>query len=88
VNFEEEKIILFFKDNLILRDLLTKQITHLNIGIKKPINLWSDTLLDTIGLILSLCKKLAVLNFGDVFMTRMFAVPFFFCRQKLVCHQL
>jgi hypothetical protein len=35
VNFEEEKIILFFKDNLVLRDLLTKQITHLNIGIKK-----------------------------------------------------
>jgi len=63
---------------LVLRDLLTKQITHLNIDIKKPVDQWSDTLLKIIALILSLCKKLTVLNFGDMFITRKFKTPVFF----------
>ncbi|CAF3983863.1 unnamed protein product [Rotaria sordida] len=63
INFEEEIIYQYLTDNLVLRDLLTKQITHLNIDIKKPVDPWSDTLLNIIALILSLCKKLTVLNF-------------------------
>jgi len=68
---------------LVLRDLLTKQITHLNIDIKKPVDYWSDTLLNIIALILSLCKKLTVLNFGDIFITRKFAIPFFFLSSEI-----
>ncbi|CAF3888562.1 unnamed protein product [Rotaria sp. Silwood1] len=67
INFEEKIIYQYLT---VLRDLLTKQITHLNIDIKKPVDYWSDTLLNIIALILSLCKKLTVLNFGDMFITR------------------
>ncbi len=50
--------------------MLTKQITHLSIDIKKPIDLVSRTAPKIFGLILSLCKRLTVLNFCDVFLTR------------------
>ncbi|CAF0742977.1 unnamed protein product [Rotaria sordida] len=50
INFEEEIIYQYLTDNLVLRDLLTKQITHLNIDIKKPVDPWSDTLLNIIAL--------------------------------------
>jgi hypothetical protein len=61
---------LFFKDNLILRDLLNKQITHLNFDIKKPAEYCSKTVSKILVLILSLCEKLTDLNFGDMFLTR------------------
>ncbi len=61
---------LFFKDNLVLRDLLTKQITHLYIDMKKPADLCSEIVLNIFLLILSLCEKLTVFNFCDVHITR------------------
>ncbi|CAF2587448.1 unnamed protein product [Rotaria sp. Silwood2] len=83
INFEEEIIYQYLTDNLVLRDLLTKQITHLNIDIRKPVDHWSDTLLNIIALILSLCKILTVLNFGDMFITRKFKIPFFFLSSEI-----
>jgi len=62
--------ILFFTDDLVLRDLLTKQITHLNIHIIKPAEYWSKTVLNIFRLITSLCKKLTVLHFCDMFITQ------------------
>ncbi len=50
--------------------MLTKQITHLSIDIKEPIDLVSKTVPKIFGLILSLCKRLSVLNFCNVFLTR------------------
>ena len=60
----------FIEDNLIFRDLLTKQITHLNIDIKKSTDSISAILADCFGSILTLCQNLIVLNYGDVFPTR------------------
>ncbi len=66
------KIIFFFfiEDNLILCDLLAKQITHLKIDIKTKTPRWSETVSKIFDLILSLCKKLTVLNFCDMFRKR------------------
>jgi hypothetical protein len=58
------------KGDLILRDLLNKQITHLNIDIKKATEDYSETVSNIFALILSLCKNLTDLNFGDMFPTR------------------
>ncbi|CAF4927105.1 unnamed protein product [Rotaria sp. Silwood1] len=41
-------------DDLILRDILSKQITHLNIDIKNPAGYYSSTILKIFGLILSI----------------------------------
>jgi hypothetical protein len=64
---------LFFfniKDDIFLRYLLTKQITHLNIDIRTIKEESPITVAQIFGLILSLCKKLTVLNFCDMFPTR------------------
>lgn len=58
------------KDNLILRDLLAKQIRYLNIDMTKTIERSSKTVSKIFELILSLCKNLIVLNFCDMFPTR------------------
>jgi hypothetical protein len=55
---------------LVLRDLLTKQITRLNIDIIKPAEYCSEIVRNIFELILSLCKKLTVLHFCDMFITR------------------
>ena len=46
---------------------MTKQITHLNIDIKKPVERCSKIVPKIFALILSLCKKLIDLNFCDLF---------------------
>ncbi len=65
---------LFFiiKDNLILRDLLTNQITHLNIDIKKTTECSFKIGPEIFAKILSLCKNLIVLNFCDMFLAQNF----------------
>jgi len=63
---------------LIFRELLTKQITHLYIDIIKPEDYWSKTILNIYELIISLCKKLTVLNFCDMFITRKCLTAVFF----------
>ncbi|CAF3164706.1 unnamed protein product [Rotaria sp. Silwood2] len=78
VNFYEVALYQYLTDDLILRDLLTKQITHLNIDIKKPAELCSETVSKIFALILSLCKKLIVLNFCDMFLTRQCTSPVFY----------
>jgi len=65
------------KDDLILHDLLTKQITHLNIDIKKPTEFDSITVAKIFELILSLCKNLIVFNFSDMFPIRTYQTPVF-----------
>jgi hypothetical protein len=57
---------------------LTKQITHLNIDIKKTDVVCSKTIADIFALILSLCKKLIVCNFGDMSPTRRCTSPLFY----------
>ncbi len=76
----------FFKivDDLILRDLLTKQITHLTIDMKKRTEYISKTVSNTFALILSLCEKLIDLNFGDMFVTRK-CLTAVFCLPSLEC---
>ncbi|CAF3052962.1 unnamed protein product [Rotaria sp. Silwood2] len=70
LNFEEKILYQYLRDDLILRDLLTKQITHLNIDIKTTEKICSKTSSKIFALILSLCKKLIVLNFCDMFPTQ------------------
>ncbi|CAF1220065.1 unnamed protein product [Rotaria sordida] len=70
VNFHEITLHEYLTGDLILRDLLTKQITHLNIDIIKPVELCSEIVSNMFGLILSLCKKLIALNFCDIFPIR------------------
>ena len=67
---------LFFviKDNLILRDLLTNQITHLNIDIKNTTENRFEIGPEIFQKIVSLCKNLIVLNFCDMFPERNFMV--------------
>ncbi|CAF3336829.1 unnamed protein product [Rotaria socialis] len=77
-NFQEEILYQSLTDDLILRDLLTKQITHLNIDIKKPTQHCSITVSKSFELILCLCKKLIVLNFCDMFPTRTYETPMFY----------
>ncbi len=78
---------ILIKDDLVLRDFLTKQITHLNIDIKKPTEICSKTVANIFELILSLCKKLIVLNFGDMFTSRQCETPIVFVRRQ-VCSTL
>ncbi|CAF3938309.1 unnamed protein product [Rotaria sordida] len=63
------------RGNLIHRDLLAKQITHLNIDIKNPPELCLKTISKIFVLILCLCKKLIVLNFSDMFLKRQCKTP-------------
>lgn len=57
-------------DDSILRDILSKQITHLNIDIKNPDKILRKVAANIFVLILSLCKKLIELNFCDLFFER------------------
>ena len=61
---------LYHIDDLILRDLLCKQITRLNIDITPTANLCSENFGKNLALILSLCGRLTDLNFCDMFVTR------------------
>jgi hypothetical protein len=65
----------FIKGDLILRDLLIKQITHLNIDIKYEISYVAKAALQIFELILSLCKNLTIFNFGDMIFSRKRVVP-------------
>ncbi|CAF1429806.1 unnamed protein product [Adineta steineri] len=70
VNFEAEILDQYLTDDSILRDLLSKQITHLNIDIQ---NAYRESTIITrkiFVLILSLCEKLIELNFCDLFFER------------------
>ncbi|CAF0853771.1 unnamed protein product [Rotaria sordida] len=70
INFEGEILDQYLTDDSILRDLLSKQITHLNIDIKNA-NRESFKITSKIFvLILSLCKNLIDLNFCDLFFER------------------
>ncbi|CAF3682807.1 unnamed protein product [Adineta steineri] len=59
----------------ILRDLLTKQITRLNIDIKKTVGQQTKIVSKIFALILSLGKNLTVLNFCHMFPTRRCLLP-------------
>ena len=59
-----------------------KQITHLNIDIKDPIECHTETGSNIFALILSLCPKLVVLNFCDMFPTRSYSPPLFYLLRK------
>ncbi|CAF4702505.1 unnamed protein product, partial [Rotaria sp. Silwood2] len=61
--------------DVILRDLLTKQMTHLNIDIKKTIGQRTKIVSKIFALILFLCKNLTVLNFCHIFPTRRCLLP-------------
>ncbi len=61
---------MLIKDNLILRNLLTNQITHLNIDIKETRESYSKIDSEIFAIILSLCQNLVVLNFFHVFSAR------------------
>ncbi|CAF3350589.1 unnamed protein product [Rotaria sp. Silwood1] len=54
INFQKEILYKHLTDDLILRDILSKQITHLNIDIKNPAGYYSSTILKIFGLILSI----------------------------------
>ncbi|CAF4536716.1 unnamed protein product [Rotaria sp. Silwood2] len=75
INFQEEILYQYLRDDVILRDLLTKQITHLNIDIKKIIGQSTKTVSKIFASILSLCKNLTVLNFCHMFPTRKCLLP-------------
>ena len=55
---------------MILRDLVSKQITHLNIDITQTTELCSEIFGKNLAALLSLCERLTALNFCDVFRTR------------------
>ena len=65
-----------FADNLVLRDL-AEQVTHLNIDIKEDPHSCADILTNIFGLIMSLCRRLTVLNYCYVFPTRECFTPLF-----------
>jgi hypothetical protein len=81
----ENNEIVFFSiiDNSIFRDLLAKQIVHLNIfNIKTTVDDFGRTLAKIFLLILSLCKKLTVLNIGDIFPTSKCSFTIAFLRSE------
>ncbi|CAF3297351.1 unnamed protein product [Rotaria sp. Silwood2] len=82
INFEEEILYQYLTDNLILRNLLMKQITHLNIDTKKRTEYCSVTVSKIFELILSLCKNLTSLNFCDMFPIRTNQTPIFYLSSK------
>jgi hypothetical protein len=70
-------LIIFFKDDVVLRDLLTKKIPHFNIDIKYRMLLITKTALEIFELILSLCQNLTTFNFGDMLFSRKRVISFF-----------
>ncbi|CAF1087004.1 unnamed protein product [Rotaria sordida] len=77
INFQAKILYQYLKGDLILRDL-TKQITHLNIDIKRTTKRFSVTVSKIFELIVSLCKNLTVLNFCDMFRTRTYETRVFY----------
>lgn len=69
--------LLFFsiEDDLIVRDLLMKQIQHLNIDVKEEFPSLSIIGRKIFRLISSLCKKLITCNFGDVYLPHKCVIP-------------
>ena len=63
------------EDDVILRTLLGKQITHLHIDIRTTREDNSKTVSNTFALILSLCERLIDLEFSDVFSSLMRLTP-------------
>ncbi|CAF1513366.1 unnamed protein product, partial [Adineta steineri] len=70
INFEGKIFGQYLTDDSILRDLLSKQITHLNIDIRNADRESTEITSKIFVLILSLCKKLTELNFCDLFFER------------------
>ncbi|CAF4211999.1 unnamed protein product [Rotaria sordida] len=70
INFEGKILSEYLTGDSILCELVSKQITHLNIDIKDANEELSTTTSNIFILILSLCKKLFHLNFGDLFFER------------------
>ncbi|CAF3999621.1 unnamed protein product [Adineta steineri] len=72
VNFKEEILFQYLTDYSVLRDLLTHQITHLNIDFQTDEipKILSKISLDILIMILSLCQRLIKLNFCQVFSYR------------------
>ncbi|CAF3033483.1 unnamed protein product [Rotaria sp. Silwood2] len=83
INFQEEILYQELTDNLVLRDFLSKQITHLNIDIKKTRDICSKTVANIFASILFLCKKLIVLNFGDMSARRKCKTPVFYIGSQI-----
>ena len=78
-----------FTDDLVLRDLLAKQITHLNVDIKGPSEVCSEIVRNIYGLIISLCKNLIVLHFCDMFITRQsMTIVLLLPRASIICSTL
>ncbi|CAF3388858.1 unnamed protein product [Rotaria sp. Silwood2] len=78
INFQAKILYQYLRGDLILRDLLTKQIMHLNIDIKRTTKRFSMTVSKIFELIVSLCKNLTVLNFCDMFHTRTYETSVFY----------
>ncbi|CAF4030473.1 unnamed protein product, partial [Adineta steineri] len=70
INFEGKIFGQYLTDDSILRDLLSEQITHLNIDIRNADRESTEITSKIFVLILSLCKKLTELNFCDLFFER------------------
>ncbi|CAF1346940.1 unnamed protein product, partial [Rotaria sordida] len=67
VNFQEEVLLQCLTDDSVLRNLLTQQITHLNIDIQDQESRESSEILTNLfALIISLCTRLINLNFCQV----------------------
>ncbi|CAF3401149.1 unnamed protein product [Rotaria sp. Silwood2] len=76
-NFQEVTLHQYLRDDLILRDLLTEQITHLNVVIKTTTEERSEIAPSIFAFILSLCKKLIAVNIHHMFPIRPALFPLF-----------
>ncbi|CAF1551612.1 unnamed protein product, partial [Rotaria sordida] len=70
INFEVKMLYEYLTGDSILRELLSKQITHLNIDVKDANRELFRTTANIFISILSSCKKLFHLNFRDLFFER------------------
>ncbi|CAF3598527.1 unnamed protein product [Adineta steineri] len=79
VNFEEEVLYQYLRDHSALRNLLTHQITHLNIDIQSDEvpKLLSKTSSYLLIMILFRCQRLISLNFCQVFSYRNSFIPIY-----------
>ncbi|CAF1354080.1 unnamed protein product [Adineta steineri] len=79
VNFQEKLLFHYLKDHSILRDLLTNQITHLNIDIQnKTTSELSEIASNILILILALAKRLTHLNFCHLFSHRRACISIYY----------
>ncbi|CAF1370316.1 unnamed protein product [Rotaria sordida] len=85
VNFQEEILFQYLKGDFILRNLLSEQITDLNIDIQYDIIAQTTiSLSEKFALILSLSKRLTSLNFCQLFHYRTLSV-WFVTRPSKIC---